>query len=70
MLDTDMVKKLLTEELKDYIEGQVEVRLGGGRRWKLVVAWEEKPFYKKRHLSFKNLKACPNNPFRYTLYKC
>ena len=41
VLNTNVMKNLLTEDLRDYIEGQVEVRLRGTSTWKLQIDWLE-----------------------------
>ena len=67
--DTEVMRFLLTQELRDYIEGQVEVKIADGNRWAFYVNMLKQAYLRKSNTKFINMEADPDNRLKYLFYR-
>ena len=53
--ETQVMKKLVPPKLKTILENQVEVKLAGRKKWKLLVNSSQRDYFKKERTKFINL---------------
>ena len=68
VVESRMLERLVTAELKERMECQAMVRLGGSRSYKLNLLYEERPGLQATKFEPKNILPSEDNPLKYSFF--